>query len=278
MTQNTTPDMMPGTDEKIQYLLSREHYDFEDLVLLVEVLRSERGCPWDKEQDHHSIRKDFIEETYEVIEAIDTDNPKLLREELGDVMLQVVFHAQIETEEGRFDVHDVANDICVKLIHRHPHVFGNVQADSSEKVLSNWEVIKSEEKERRTVTDKLRAIPPMLPALMRAEKVGKKAKCFDFSDAGEAMDKVCEELAELSDAISEGQTESMEEEMGGMLLSVTSLCRKLHIDPEMALNRATDKFINRFEYLEKAVISDGKDINSLSPDELNHIWDENKHK
>ncbi|MBR4013377.1 MAG: MazG family protein, partial [Clostridia bacterium] len=153
-------------EEKIKELLARERYHFDDLVTVVEVLRSEVGCPWDREQNHKSIRKDFIEETYEVIEAIDTDNPELLREELGDVMLQVVFHARIEEEQESFNIDDVANDICVKLIHRHPHVFGEVIAETSEKVLSNWEKIKSEEKERRTVTDKLRSIPPMLPALM----------------------------------------------------------------------------------------------------------------
>ena len=156
--------------EKIKALLQKERYCFEDLVTVVEVLRAPEGCPWDREQDHHSIRDDLIEETYEVIEAIDTDDPVLLREELGDVMLQVVFHARIEEECGVFDMDDVANDICVKLIHRHPHVFGSVQADTSEQVLTNWEMIKSEEKERKTVTDKLRAVPPMLPALMRAAK------------------------------------------------------------------------------------------------------------
>lgn len=264
--------------EKIKALLEKKNYGFEDLVTLVEVLRSEVGCPWDREQSHKSIRKDFIEETYEVIEAIDTDDPKLLREELGDVMLQVVFHAQIENEEGRFTVDDVANDICVKLIHRHPHVFGNVVAETSEKVLSNWEQIKSDEKERRTVTDKLRAIPPMLPALMRAEKVGKKASCFDFENREDVMDKVCEEISELSDAIAEGSKEHIEEEMGDLLLTVTSLCRKLGVEPEVALNKATDKFIGRFEILEKAVISKGKDINSMSMPELDAVWDEIKHK
>ena len=265
-------------EEKIQYLKTREAYDFEDLVLLVEVLRSEKGCPWDREQTHKSIRKDFIEETYEVIEAIDTDNPILLREELGDVLLQVVFHARIGEEEGAFSVSDVTNDICVKLIHRHPHVFGDVVAETSEKVLSNWEVIKSAEKERRTVTDKLRAIPPMLPALMRAEKVGKKAKCFDFGDADAVMDKVCEELTELSDAWRSEDGGAIEEEMGDLLLTLTSLCRKLSIDPEVALNRATDKFIDRFARVEKAVLEMGKDIDTMSMTELDAIWDDIKHK
>ena len=265
-------------DEKISLLMSKESYGFEDLVILVEVLRSEKGCPWDMEQTHKSIRRDFIEETYEVIEAIDTENRELLREELGDVLLQVVFHAQIETEAGEFDVNDVANDICKKLIHRHPHVFGDVVAENSDKVLSNWEKIKSEEKSRVTVTDKLRSIPPMLPALMRAEKVGRKAKCFDFADAEEVMDKVCEELTELSDAVSSENSTDMEEEMGDLLLTLTSLCRKLKIDPEIALNKATDKFIERFETVENAVRESGRTMDEVSNKELNEIWDKIKHK
>ena len=265
-------------DEKISLLLSKQKYDFDDLVMLLEVLRSERGCPWDMEQTHKSIRKDLIEETYEVIEAIDTDDPVLLREELGDLLLQVVFHARIEAEKDVFDIHDVANDVCAKLIHRHPHVFGEVIVENTDNVLANWEQIKSEEKSRVTVTDKLRSIPPMLPALMRAEKVGKKAKCFDFADADEVMDKVCEELSELSDAINEGVAENIEEEMGDLLLTVTSLCRKLKIDPEVALSRATDKFIDRFEVIERAVTDDGRRVDEVSTEELNRIWDENKHK
>ena len=266
------------TDEKIRYLLEKKSYGFDDLVLLVEVLRSDKGCPWDREQDHKSIRKDLIEETYEVVEAIDTENPTLLREELGDVLLQVVFHAQIEREAERFTMDDVANDICVKLIHRHPHVFGEVSADTSDKVLSNWEKIKSEEKHRNTITDKLKAIPPMLPALMRAEKVGKKAKCFDFADEDEVVEKIHEEMAELRVASVAGDADACEEEVGVLLLSITSLCRKLSIDPEVALNRATDKFIRRFELLENAVTAEGKNMENLSSEELNRIWNENKHK
>lgn len=266
------------TDEKIRYLLEKKSYGFDDLVLLVEVLRSDKGCSWDREQDHKSIRKDLIEETYEVVEAIDTENPMLLREELGDVLLQVVFHAQIEREAERFTMDDVANDICVKLIHRHPHVFGEVSADTSDKVLSNWEKIKSEEKHRNTITDKLKAIPPMLPALMRAEKVGKKAKCFDFADEDEVVEKIHEEMAELRVASVAGDADACEEEVGDLLLSITSLCRKLSIDPEVALNRATDKFIRRFELLENAVTAEGKTMENLSSEELNRIWNENKHK
>ena len=266
------------TEEMIKELLSKDRYSFDDLVRVVEILRSDIGCPWDREQTHKSIRKDLIEETYEVIEAIDNEDPELMREELGDVLLQVVFHARIEQEEGRCDIDDVANDICVKLIHRHPHVFGNVVAETSEKVLSNWEQIKSEEKERVTVTDKLRAIPPMLPALMRAEKVGKKASCFDFPTAADVMDKVGEELCEVSDAIDEGDKAHIEEEIGDLLLTVTSLCRKIGVDPEVALNKATDKFIDRFDTLEKAILERGGDIKNMKMSDLDAIWEEIKHK
>ena len=262
--------------EKKKYLLEKETYGIDDLVTVVEVLRSEEGCPWDKEQTHKSIRKDFIEETYEVIEAIDTEDPVLLREELGDVLLQVTFHTQIEKEKGVFTLEDVANDVCVKLIHRHPHVFGDVIAETSDKVLANWEVIKSEEKERRTVTDKLRSIPPMLPALMRAEKVGKKASCFDFPDADSVMLKVKEELAELEEAILKNDKANIEEEAGDLIFSVVSLCRKLSVEPEVALNKSTDKFIKRFADLEAAVIAEGKNITELEMTELDEIWEKNK--
>ena len=262
--------------EKKKYLLEKESYGMDDLITVLEVLRSDEGCPWDKEQTHKTIRNNFIEETYEVIEAIDTDNPVLLREELGDVLLQVAFHTEMEREQGGFTLSDVANDVCVKLIHRHPHVFGDVVAETSDKVLANWEAIKSEEKERKTVADKLRSIPPMLPALMRAEKVGKKASCFDFPNAEEVMLKVKEELAELEEAIANNNAENIEEEVGDLIFSITSLCRKLNVEPEVALNKATDKFISRFSALESVVISQGKDIMKLDMTELDAIWEENK--
>ena len=259
-------------------LLQKTEYDFDDLVEVVKILRSPEGCPWDREQDHKSIRNGLIEETYEVIEAIDTENPTLLREELGDVLLQIVFHAGIEEDEGRFDIDDVANDICVKLIHRHPHVFGDVSVENTAEVLTNWEQIKSEEKERVTVTDKLRSIPPMLPALMRATKVGKKASMFDFETTELVMDKIAEEMVEVSEAIESGAWCDVEEEIGDLLLTVTSLCRKLDVDAEAALNKATEKFINRFERIENIVLEENKDIKSMSMEELDAIWDKIKQK
>ena len=264
-------------EEKIRLMAEKKEYCFEDLITIVEILRSEKGCPWDREQSHKSIRKDFIEETYEVIEAIDTENSELLREELGDVLLQVVFHANIESEQKRFDINDVANDICAKLIHRHPHVFGDVLAESTDQVLSNWEQIKSEEKSRVTVTDKLRSVPPMLPALMRATKVGKKASMFDFETTELVMDKMAEEMVEVTEAIERGVQADVEEEIGDLLLTVTSLCRKLDVDAEAALNKATEKFIGRFERIEGIVLADNRDIKSMSMAELDAIWDKIKH-
>ena len=266
-------------DRKVAYLLEKNTpYTFEDLVTVVEILRSEGGCPWDMEQTHKSIRNDFIEETYEVIEAIDTEDPVLLREELGDVLLQVVFHARIEEEQDVFGMEEVSNDICAKLIHRHPHVFGTVEVANSAEVLKNWDAIKGEEKQRITMTDKLRAIPPMYPALMRAQKVGKKAACFDFGSADEVYAKLDEEIAEVKAAAASGDQAAVEEELGDLLLTVTSLARKLGVKSEEALFHATNKFIDRFEKVENAVIAAGKDMESLTMAELDAIWDSIKHE
>ena len=187
-----------------------------------------------------------------------------------------MFHARIEEQEGRFNINDVANDICVKLIHRHPHVFADVYADTSEQVLKNWESIKSEEKQRMTVTDKLRAIPPMYPALLRAQKVGKKAACFDFSGAEDARDKVLEEVCEVMEVTN--NPEEAEKEIGDLLLAVTSLARMLGVNAEQALYHATNRFIDRFEAIEKEVEKRGMSISEVDRDELERIWDENKKK
>ena len=266
-------------DAKVAALMSKETpYTYEDLITVVELLRSEGGCPWDMEQTHKSIRNDFIEETYEVIEAIDTEDPALLREELGDVLLQVVFHARIEEEQDVFGMPEVANDICAKLIHRHPHVFGEVQVEDSAEVLRNWDAIKGEEKQRITMTDKLRAIPPMYPALMRAQKVGKKAACFDFETTEAVYDKLDEEIAEVKAAAASGDADAVAEELGDLLLTVTSLARKLGVKSEEALFHATNKFIDRFEIVENAVLAAGKNMEELSMAELDAIWDSIKHR
>ncbi len=259
--------------QKKQAILAKQVYNVDDLMTVVEILRAPGGCPWDMEQTHTSIRNDFIEETYEVIEAIDNNDPSLLREELGDVLLQVAMHAQMEREAGRCTFDDIANDVCGKMIHRHPHVFGEVQVENSAQVLSNWEVIKSSEKERVTVTDKLNAIPRQLPALMRAVKVGKKASVLDFPDAASVAAKVEEELAEVRDAMTVGDSAAIEEEIGDLLLTVASLARKLGVDAERALGSATDKFITRFSAVEKEVLSRGLDMCDADAATLDEIWE-----
>jgi tetrapyrrole methylase family protein/MazG family protein len=260
----------------IDELLGKESYDFYDLCDVVRVLRSDVGCPWDREQDHKSIRNDLIEETYEVIEAIDNDDFILLREELGDVMLQTVFHSTIEEETGRFDIHDVTDEICKKLIHRHPHVFGDVVAETSDKVLENWDNIKKDEKSRTTVYSQMESVPPMLPALMRARKIGSRAAKvgFDFPCAEEAFKKIEEESRELKESIG---TENAHEELGDLLFSVVNVARLLGIDPEQALNDSTKKFMERFRILENHIIADGKNMKDLSIDELDFYYNDAKY-
>ena len=259
-------------DEKMKAILQKSAYCAEDLVTIVELLRLPGGCPWDMEQTHQSIRNDFIEETYEVVEAIDKEDPALLREELGDVLLQVAMHAQMEREAGRCTFDDIANDICQKMIHRHPHVFGDVKADTSAAVLANWEVIKSAEKKRETVTDKLNAIPRQFPALMRAAKVGKKASMMDFPDVASVADKLREELCEVEQALEAGDAMAVEEEIGDLLLTAASLARKVGVSPEQALSRATDKFIDRFSVVEQAARDLGEDLAQMTLEQREILW------
>ena len=219
-------------------------YSIVDLLRIIEILRGDNGCPWDREQDHHSIRNNFLEETYEVLDAIDRDDVENLREELGDVLLQVVFHSRMEEEAGRFGFKDVCDRICKKLILRHPHVFGDVRAETSAEVLNNWDEIKKKEKGQDTFTDTLNSVPRAFPALMRAAKVQKRAAKagFDWADCAGAMDKLEEEMAELEAARTGGSAEETLEEMGDLLFSMVNVSRFLHCDPEEALTKATDKF------------------------------------
>lgn len=263
-------------EEKISLILEKNVYDVKDLVTIVELLRSPGGCPWDMEQTHKSLRRDFIEETYEVIEAIDNDDSVLLREELGDALLQIVMHARIEEEAGRATFDEIAGDVCRKMIHRHPHVFGEVKAESVGEVLANWESIKSEEKSRNTVTDKLTAIPKQLPALMRAAKVGKKAAGMDFPGVSCVMDKMREELTETSEALAGGDSEAVLEEIGDLLFTAANLARKAGVEPEEALTRATDKFISRFAAVEALATEAGIDLSSMSDNEKDMLWERAK--
>lgn len=256
----------------------KEKYNIDDLRLIMKELRSDHGCPWDREQDHKSIRMDVLEEAYEVMEAIDSDNAELLKEELGDLMLQVVFHSEIESEKGVFNLDDVADGICKKLIYRHPHVFGDVQVNNSADVLKNWDALKSKSKNEEKASDRLKSVPKLLPALMRGEKVGKRAANvgFDFGDTGEVIERLKSEISELEEAIKVQSDIKIEEELGDILFSCTNLSRFLKKDSEKALTFAINKFIIRFSSVEALIEGDGKTFSELSQEELDKYWEKAK--
>ena len=245
---------MPSHDEGQRLL---------DLVRVMARLRGPGGCPWDLEQTHQSLARHLLEETHETLGAIDQGDPDRLREELGDVLLQVVFHAEMARQEGTFDVDDVAESITAKLIRRHPHVFGDVEVESAAEVLVNWERIKAEEKGAHALDER---IPASLPALARAAKVQRRAagSGFDWRTKDAALAKVREELAELERA---GPDEA-EDELGDVLFAMASLGRRLNVDPETALRKATRRFSDRFERMKAVAESEGLRIDELSDDEL----------
>ena len=254
----------------------KESYDITDLERIVAILRAPGGCPWDAEQTHESIRRNFLEEAYEAVEAIDEKSPEHLKEELGDVLLQVVLHARMEEEEGNFDLNGVADGICKKLIYRHPHVFGEVEVSGTSEVLSNWEELKRKEKGQSTNTDALSAVARSLPALWRAEKVQKKARKagFDWPDVSGALDKVSEETEELRQAVAEGS--NIEEELGDLLFAAVNVSRFVYADPEEALTRATDKFIDRFRQVEALAKAEGRAMEDMTLAELDALWERAK--
>ena len=254
----------------------KDSYGVKDLEEIVRILRAPGGCPWDAEQTHQSIRRNFLEEAYEAVEAIDEGSPEHLEEELGDVLLQVVMHARMEQEAGRFDLDGVADGICKKLIYRNPHVFGDVAVSGTGEVLSNWEALKRKEKGQATNTDALEAVARALPALWRAEKVQKKARKagFDWPDVSGALDKLSEELEELKTAAAEGT--NVEEELGDLLFSAVNAARFLKVDPEDALNGATDKFIGRFRKVEAQAAAQGKAMEDMGLEELDALWERAK--
>lgn len=258
----------------------KSNYKFDDLVEIMKLLRSPNGCPWDREQNHKSIRQNFIEETYEVIEAIDNDNKELLKEELGDVMLQVVFHAEMESEKNEFNIDDVCDGICKKLIIRHPHVFGDVQADTSEKVLSNWDKIKMQTKSQKSQSDAMDSVSKSLPSLMRSTKIQQKAAKvgFDWNDVNGAIDKLSEEVAEFKEAVKENNKEHQTEELGDVLFSVVNVSRFLKIDSEEALYKACDKFSDRFRKVENLAKERNLDMKTATLEELDSLWEEVKNK
>ena len=254
----------------------KDSYGVKDLEEIVRILRAPGGCPWDAEQTHQSIRRNFLEEAYEAVEAIDEDSPEHLEEELGDVLLQVVMHARMEEEAGRFNLDGVADGICKKLIYRHPHVFGDVSVSGTGEVLSNWEALKRKEKGQATNTDALEAVARSLPALWRAEKVQKKARKagFDWPDVSGALDKLSEELSELKEAVANGG--NVAEELGDLLFSAVNAARFLKVDPEDALNGATDKFIGRFRKVEAQAAAQGKAMEDMGLEELDALWERAK--
>ena len=255
---------------------SSEEEAIRRFVELVSVLR--KTCPWDMEQTHSSIRRGMIEEAYEVVEAINNNDFPNLREELGDVLLQVVFHSDLAREEGEFNFTDVVNYECEKMINRHPHVFSTSEAKTVDKVLEKWENIKSKEHGNITHTERLTGVPKSLPALIRGEKVQKKAADvgFDWDNIEPAISKVREELEEFCTAKAEANYEGMVEELGDLLFSVINVSRFAKIDPEEALNLSTEKFIDRFGMIEEAARKSGKRLEEMSLDEMDALWDEIK--
>lgn len=255
----------------------KSHYSYEDLLQVIHILRSPEGCPWDKVQTHQSIRREFLEETYEAVEAIDRNDLAMMREELGDVLMQVVFHADIEADAGHFTMDDVCDEITKKMIYRHPHVFGNVDANTTEQVLVNWEELKRKEKHQETAAQTLDAVARTLPQLWRAEKVQKKAAKvgFDWADIHGALDKLDEETSELRQAVA--AQSNVAEELGDVLFAAVKVARFAGVDPETALNDTCEKFIRRFRFMEEAAQKQGHQLQDLSLDEMNVLWEQAKH-
>ena len=256
-------------------LEQKKRFTFSDLVDVMARLRSQNGCPWDKEQTHLSLKRYLIEESYEVLEAIDEGDPDALCDELGDVLLQVVFHSRIAQQQGCFDVSDVTTAICGKMISRHTHIFGGAPVDTSAAVLKNWEHIKKIEKGQRTASDVIKDVPKSMPALMRGGKVQQKAANagFDFENASKAVDKLKEEIDELLRCT---DTQSLFDEAGDLLFSAVNVVRLYGIDPETALQKATDKFVERFCAVETIAEQKGIDLKSGDLKTLDELWESAK--
>ncbi|MDY2582762.1 bifunctional methyltransferase/pyrophosphohydrolase YabN [Clostridium perfringens] len=252
--------------------------DFQDLLDIIETLRNPGGCPWDREQTHESLKSALLEECYEVIDAIENEDEDALIEELGDVLLQVVFHASIGKEDGYFDIMDVIGGISNKMINRHPHVFGNEEANTSEQVLVNWDEIKKEEKGIKTLTEEMQNIAKSLPATTRAYKVQKKAKKvgFDWDDVNCAMDKVKEELNEIKEVYNCEDKSIIEGEVGDLLFACINVARFLEVDGELALDKTIKKFIKRFSYIENEAIKNNKNLKDMTLEEMDKLWEEAK--
>lgn len=252
-------------------------YTFDEFRGIIATLRSENGCPWDREQTYHTMESNVLEESYEVIDACETGGMKLA-DELGDLLLQVVMLAQIASEAGEFTMDDVINCISEKMIHRHPHVFGDVKADTSEEVLKNWDKIKREDKKDSSVSKSLMDITKTLPSVLKAHKVQSRAAKvgFDWDNTDDVFDKLGEEISELKAAYKNNDEQNMHEELGDVMFTVINLSRFLKVNPELALNDSTTKFVTRFKKVEEAAKKQGKNIENMSFEEMDALWDEVK--
>lgn len=278
-TEAAVPELPEEETEDGAQVNYEAYYDDVDIQPLVEVMKTLRepgGCPWDIEQTHSSIRSNMIEEVYEFLEAVDDNDIVGMREELGDVLMQVVFHARMEEEAGNFDLQDVIDEVTDKLIRRHPHVFGDVDVENSDEVLRNWEMIKKEEK-----TDRVKALDGVakgLPAMMRAYKLqGKAAKVgFDWDDKADVWNKVKEEVDELQEAMEQGNKAAAAAEFGDVLFALINYARHCGIEPETALNGTNNRFVKRFEYVEQQVKNSGRSWQDFSLTQLDEFWNEAK--
>ena len=248
---------------------------FKELVDIIAKLRSEDGCPWDREQTHETLKTGIIEEAYEVVETIDGKDDEKLEEELGDLLMQILLNAQIAKDEGNFDINGVIQRISEKLIRRHPHVFGDLQVKDSQEIMRNWDRIKSEERASKDENSLMDGIPVNLPALMQARKVQSRASRvgFDWDKAEDVLKKVEEEVSELKEGISNSDQESIKEEIGDILFSIVNLSRFLNVEPEGALRQTTAKFIRRFKQMEVQITNNGKSLTDYDLVGLDKIWD-----
>lgn len=255
-----------------------KYYTFEQLRKIMAQLRAPDGCPWDREQTHQSIKDCLLEETYEFLEAVESGDPSHMREELGDLLLQVVFHAQMASEAGTFDLDEVIHELSDKLVRRHPHVFGTTEVADSDEVVVNWEAIKNAEAGKESRKSRLDGIPTTYPALMRAKKLQVRAAKdgFDWPSAEPVWEKLAEETREVHEAIAEGDQDHLEDEIGDLLFVAVNLARKLDVDPEIALQRANRKFDSRYRRMESMAGAKGRKLSDFDLVEQDKLWDEAK--
>ena len=256
----------------------KDKYDLNDFIHIIDVLRSPGGCPWDIKQTHESLKRNAVEEAYEVCDAIDEGSMEHLREELGDLLMQVIFHASIEKERGGFDLDDVSDEAVKKLVHRHPHVFADVKADTPDEVLANWDAIKRADRGQQSVASAMDGIPRGLPGLMRSEKIQNKAAKvgFDWLEVSGAMDKLREEVGELQEGIDAGDIENIKEELGDVLFSAVNVARFYKLDSEELMHSACAKFIRRFKYLEEHAAEKGMRLEDMSLGQLEEIYQQGR--